>query len=59
MTRRNPSLQVTERDVRAFLIAEAVRFIDRAVSAPGVRKISIVGSLTAWKRMPPTHTWKV
>lgn len=45
-------MQRTERDVRAFLIAEAVRFIDRAVSAPGVRKIAIVGSLTTEKADP-------
>ena len=45
-------MQRTERDVRAFLITEAVRFIDRVVSAPGVRKIAIVGSLTTEKADP-------
>jgi predicted nucleotidyltransferase len=45
-------MQRTERCVRAFLITEAVRFIDRAVSAPGVKKIAIVGSLTTGKADP-------
>ena len=45
-------MQQTEPNIRAFLIAEAFRFIDRAVSIPGVRRIAFVGSLTKEKADP-------
>ncbi|MGC2049794.1 MAG: hypothetical protein WA635_14435 [Gallionella sp.] len=45
-------MQQAESDIRAFLIAETLRFIDRAVSIPGVRRIAIVGSLTKEKTNP-------
>jgi len=45
-------MQQAEPDIRAFLIAETFRFIDRAVSIPGVRRIAIVGSLTKEKKNP-------
>jgi predicted nucleotidyltransferase len=48
---RNNKLK-TESDIRAFLIAEAFRFIDRIVSLPGVRRIALVGSLTTGKTDP-------
>jgi len=41
-----------ESDIRTFLIAEAFRFIDRAVVLPGIRRIAMIGSLTSAKRDP-------
>jgi predicted nucleotidyltransferase len=46
------ALQQTEPDIRAFLIAEAFRFIDRAKAIPGVKRIALVGSLTKEKADP-------
>ncbi|OGT20945.1 MAG: hypothetical protein A2V90_09355 [Gammaproteobacteria bacterium RBG_16_57_12] len=45
-------MQQTEPDIRVFLIAEAFRFIARASSMSGVRRIAIVGSLTREKTDP-------
>ena len=45
-------MQPNDEDVRAFLIAEAFRFIDRIVAIPGLRRIAIVGSLIAFKAQP-------
>ena len=38
-------MQQSNQDVRAFLIAETFRFIDRIVTIPGLRRIAMVGSL--------------
>lgn len=45
-------MQQTEIDIRAFLIAEAFRFINRVASTPGVRRIALVGSLVTGKADP-------
>jgi hypothetical protein len=45
-------MQPNDKDVRAFLIAEAFRFIDRIVSVPGLRRIAMVGSLISSKPDP-------
>ena len=45
-------MQQSDQDVRAFLIAEAFRFIDRIVAIPGLRRIAMVGSLTSSKADP-------
>lgn len=45
-------MQQTEPEIRAFLIAEAFRFIGRAKVMPGVKKIALVGSLTKDKADP-------
>lgn len=45
-------MQQSEPPIRAFLIAEAFRFIDRAVSMPGVRRVALIGSLTKEKGDP-------
>ena len=41
-----------DEDVRAFLIAEAFRFIERIVGIPGVRRIAMLGSLLSSKANP-------
>ena len=41
-----------DEDVRAFLIAEAFRFIERIVAIPGVRRIAMLGSLLSSKANP-------
>jgi len=41
-----------DEDVRAFLIAEAFRFIERIVGMPGVRRIAMLGSLLSSKANP-------
>ena len=45
-------MQPNDEDVRAFLIAEAFRFIDRVVAFPGLRRIAMVGSLISSKSDP-------
>ena len=45
-------MQQSNSDIRAFLIAEAFRFIDRVISIPGVRRVAIIGSLTRMKMDP-------
>jgi len=45
-------MQPSDQDVRAFLIAEAFRFVDRIVAIPGLRRIAMVGSLTSSKVDP-------
>jgi predicted nucleotidyltransferase len=45
-------MQQSNLDIRAFLIAEAFRFIHRVIRIPGVRRIAIIGSLTRKKRDP-------
>jgi predicted nucleotidyltransferase len=39
-------MQQIEPDIRQFLISEAFRFIGRAKTMPGVRRIALIGSLT-------------
>ena len=41
-----------DEDVRAFLIAEAFRFIERIIGIPGVRRIAMLGSLLSSKANP-------
>ena len=45
-------MQPSEPDIRAFLMAEAFRFIDRATVLPGVIRIAVIGSLTTTKPSP-------
>lgn len=45
-------MQQSDQDIRAFLIAEAFRFIDRIVAIPGLRRIAMVGSLISSKVDP-------
>jgi len=45
-------MQSSNEDVRAFLIAEAFRFIERIVGIPGVRRIAMLGSLLSSKANP-------
>jgi len=45
-------MQPIDEDVRAFLIAEAFRFIERIVDIPGVRRIAMLGSLLSSKANP-------
>ena len=46
--------QVTTREltIRAFLLVEVQRFIERACTCPGVRRIALIGSLTTDKENP-------
>ena len=39
-------------DIRAFLIAEAFRFINRVIVMPGIRRVAIIGSLVSTKADP-------
>jgi predicted nucleotidyltransferase len=39
-------------DIRAFLLAETFRFIDRVAVVPGIKRIAIIGSLTSTKADP-------
>ncbi|HSL42230.1 MAG TPA: hypothetical protein VK897_02285 [Anaerolineales bacterium] len=45
-------MQPSDEDVRAFLIAEAFRFIERIVGIPGVRRIAMLGSVLSSKANP-------
>jgi hypothetical protein len=45
-------MQPIDEDVRAFLIAEAFRFIERIVGIHGVRRIAMLGSLLSSKANP-------
>jgi predicted nucleotidyltransferase len=45
-------MQPIDEDVRAFLIAEAFRFIERIVDIPGVTRIAMLGSLLSSKATP-------
>ena len=45
-------MQPSDNDVRAFLISEAFRFIERIVGIPGVRRIAMLGSLLSSKANP-------
>jgi hypothetical protein len=39
-------------DIRAFLLAETFRFIDRVAAMPGIKHTAIIGSLTTTKADP-------
>jgi hypothetical protein len=45
-------MQPNHEDVRAFLIAEAFRFIEHIIDIPGVRRIAMLGSLLSSKANP-------
>ncbi len=47
-------MQVTNNEwpIRAFLLAEVQRFVERACTCPGVRRIALIGSLTTEKENP-------
>lgn len=45
-------MQQSDSDIRAFLIAEAFRFINRVVAMPGIKRIAMIGSLTSTKTDP-------
>jgi hypothetical protein len=45
-------MQPNDENVRAFLIAEAFRFIERVVGISGVRRIAMLGSLLSSKPNP-------
>jgi len=45
-------MQPSDENVRAFLIAEAFRFIERSAAMPGVRRIAMLGSLLSSKANP-------
>jgi len=51
MRRERPTDPI-DPEVRAFLIAEAFRFVDAICSIPGVERIALVGSLTTDKPDP-------
>jgi predicted nucleotidyltransferase len=45
-------MQKNDSDIRAFLLAETFRFIDRVAAMPGIKRIAIIGSLTTSKADP-------
>ena len=45
-------MEQSNQDIRAFLITEAFRFIDRIVTIPGLRRIAMIGSITTFKADP-------
>jgi predicted nucleotidyltransferase len=45
-------MQPNDKNIRAFLIAEAFRFIERIVGFPGVKRIAMLGSLLSSKANP-------
>jgi hypothetical protein len=45
-------MQPNDKHIRAFLIAEAFRFIERIETIPGLRRIAMVGSLLSYKADP-------
>jgi len=45
-------MQLSEPDIRAFLLTEAFRFIDRVTVLPGIMRIAMIGSLTTTKPSP-------
>jgi hypothetical protein len=45
-------MEQRSQDIRAFLIAEAFRFIDRVVTLPGLRRIAMLGSILTAKADP-------
>lgn len=45
-------MQQNDSDIRAFLLAETFRFVDRVAAMPGIKRIAIIGSLTTNKSNP-------
>lgn len=45
-------MQPIDEDVRAFLLTEAFRLIERIVAIPGIKRIAILGSLLSSKPNP-------
>jgi len=45
-------MQKDDSDIRAFLLAETFRFIDRVAALPGIKRIALIGSLTTSKPDP-------
>jgi hypothetical protein len=45
-------MEQSSQDIRAFLIAETFRFIDRVVTLPGLRRITLLGSIVTPKADP-------
>ena len=45
-------MEQSNQDIRAFLIIETFRFIDRVVKLPGVRRIALLGSIVTPKTDP-------
>jgi hypothetical protein len=45
-------MEQSSQGIRAFLIAEAFRFIDRVVPLPGLRRIALLGSILSLKANP-------
>ena len=45
-------MQKNDSDIRAFLLAETFRFIDRVATLPGINRIALIGSLTTSKLNP-------
>ncbi|HEY3475321.1 MAG TPA: hypothetical protein VGK56_11970, partial [Anaerolineales bacterium] len=45
-------MQPIDKDVRAFLLTEAFRFIERIVEIPGVRRVAMLGSILSSKTDP-------
>lgn len=45
-------MQKNDSDIRAFLLAETFRFIERVAAMPGIKRIAIIGSLTTSKTNP-------
>ncbi len=45
-------MQPNDENVRAFLIAEAFRFIERIIGIPGVERIAILGSILSSNAQP-------
>ena len=46
------SMTMTNTKIRDFLLSEILRFVERARTCPGVRRIALVGSLTTSKHEP-------
>ena len=45
-------MQKNNSEIRAFLLTETFRFIDRVAAMPGIKRIAIIGSLTTSKTDP-------
>ena len=45
-------MEQSNQDIRAFLIIEAFKFIDRVVTLPGLRRVAMLGSILTPKANP-------
>ena len=52
LTHPTTQLPSAEPPIRAFLLAEVLRFVEHACACPGVRRIALIGSLTRDKADP-------